>query len=125
MDDFSQKEDRFFTMSIYMLNEFKQKNSGSLSESIPLQKISNLPSIIQGSVGCVLFQGEGRSINICLGSEEKAKNLIEAYKDFLKCRRGDSLNIFKTATIINILKSSCIIYFVFFNYFILAANKNF
>ena len=107
MNDFSQKEERFFTMSVYMINEFKKKDSNSLVESISFDKMDEMPQILRGSVGCVQFRYKLKKIIVCLDSEEKSEQLILAYKDFLKCRSGDSLHNFTTATVNNILRSSC------------------
>lgn len=98
-----------------MINEFKEKTSTSLIESIPLTTIKVQPSILYGSVGCIIFRANEKTINVCLDSEEKANNLFEAYNDFLRCRRGDNLNIIKTRTIMNILRASCNKYFFCFD----------
>lgn len=116
VNDFTKKESRFFTMSIYMINEFKEKNSTSLLESIPLDSIQITPSLIHGSVGCILFSGNNKSIYVCLDSEEKAQNLLIAFSAFMGCRRGENLNNNKTASIMNILRSSCKKYFYLFKY---------
>jgi hypothetical protein len=108
LEDFTKKEERFFTMSIYMVNEFKKKDSSSLTESIAFQSGAQLPSIIAGSVGCVKFSNGARRIIICLDSEEKANALIDAFKDFLKCRAGGSLQDYADSQISRILKQSCI-----------------
>jgi len=107
LNDFSQKQDRFFTMSVYMLNEFKKKDSSSLVESISFGKIREIPQIITGSVGCVKFNSEFRKSIVCLDSEDKANQLINAYKDYQKCRRGEGLSALSTATITTILRDSC------------------
>lgn len=112
LNDFSQKQDRFFTMSVYMLNEFKKKDSSSLVESISFDKVTSFPSILPGSVGCVRFLGETRKSIVCLESEDRASQLIQAYKDYQKCRRGEGLNSFNSATITSILRDSCISFFL-------------
>ena len=117
LNDFSQKQDRFFTMSVYMLNEFKKKDSSSLVESISFDKITILPEILTGSVSCVKFSSETRKSIVCLETEEKANHLINAYKDYLKCRRGEGLSELSQSTITNILRDSCksFILFLFLN----------
>lgn len=112
LNDFSKKEDRFFTMSVYMLNEFKKKDSSSLVESVSFDKVSAFPQILTGSVGCVQFNAESRKSIVCLDSEEKANKLIAAYKDYLKCRRGEGLSALSQAAITNILRESCKFFFI-------------
>lgn len=107
LNDFSKKEERFFTMSVYMLNEFKKKDSSSLIESISFDKITQVPEILTGSVGCVRFLSGFRKSIVCLDTEDKANQLITAYKDYQKCRRGEGLSAFNSATITNILRDSC------------------
>lgn len=115
LNDFTQKQDRFFTMSVYMLNEFKKKDSSSLVESISFDKIKEFPKILSGSVGCVIFSSGSKKTNVCLDSEDKANQLINAYKDYQKCRRGEGLSVLSQATITNILRDSCM-------FFILTSN---
>jgi len=117
LGDFSKRVERFFTMSVYMLNEFTKKNSSSLTESISFDKVSTYPAIIDGSVGCVKFDGGSRKSIVCVDSEDKAKLLIEAFKDFLKCRRGEGLMEFNPVTITKVLRESCNILFFFIFFF--------
>jgi hypothetical protein len=110
LNDFSIKEDRFFTLSVFMINVFLKKDSNSLIESISLDKINDNPKILEGSVGCVKFSDGKKDIIICLNSEEKAKNLVESYKDFQKCRGGKKIRKTKQSKVLEILKSSCKIF---------------
>jgi len=107
MNDFSIKEDRFFTMSVYMINEFTKKDSNTLLKSFAFEKNEYMPDLIEGSVSCVRFISDFKTIIVCPDNEEKANALILAFKDFLKCRRGEGLTELSDGAIQRILKSSC------------------
>ena len=89
-------------MSTYLINQFDNKNSNSLSSSIIVNNIKNLPEILLGSVSCVSFVTFRNTIYICLPNQEEAMAIIRAFLDFQKCRdQKGSKNIF------NVLKGSC------------------
>ena len=108
--DYSKKEKAFFTMSIYMVNMFGSKDSNTMKESISLDNFINTPSVLQGSVSCVDFFGmHDKRFSICLPDKETAKNVIDTFNLFLKCRLGDNLkNQPDAKTMKNILKASCL-----------------
>lgn len=84
----------------------KKKNL-ILFQSLPFEKTEYMPEILEGSVSCVRWIGDSKSINICVENEEKANALILAHKDFMKCRRGEGLSGLSDGAIQRILKSSC------------------
>jgi hypothetical protein len=106
--DFSQREDAFFTMSIYLINKFKSKVGSSLMESLSMDQIITAPSIVQGSVSCVNFASITRGFSICLKDEATANQILKAYNDLMKCRMGDNLKSATAGTINRILKASCL-----------------
>merc|ERR1712032_1626221 len=107
MNDFSKKAPKFFTMSTYLVNQFEKKDSSSLTNSIGVEKITNLPIIIQGSVNCVAFYSVSNQIIMCLDSVEAAKGVTAAFQQFSKCRAGGSIGG-NTNNLIKILETSCL-----------------
>ena len=89
---------------------FGSKDSSTMKESITLDNFIDAPSILQGSVSCVNFFGlHDKRFAMCLPDKETAKNVIETFNLFLKCRLGDNLkNQPDSKTMNNILKASCL-----------------
>jgi len=85
MKDFSKKNKKFYTLSTYLLNEFKTNNSNTLTKSINLANVNVLPEIIPGSVRCINFMTLKSTINLCMPSEKEAKEIIHTFGDFKKC----------------------------------------
>ena len=107
--DFSKKGPAFFTISAYMVNQFEKKDGNTLTVSLSMDKIGNMPSIIPGSVSCVGFlDSNNKQIAICLPDKSTANQVLKAFGDFMKCRMGDNLKDTPAATIKNILKASCL-----------------
>lgn len=90
--NYCKKESAFFTMSIYMINVFESQDSNKLLQSIPLDKITNMPTHLTGAPGCIDFQAEDNRISICVKTDELVDQLIEAYMAFSRCRKGDNLD---------------------------------
>lgn len=124
MNDFSNKTEKFFTLSTYLVNQFEKKDAAALSKSINVEKIKRKPHIIQGSLSCIEFNpgNDKDSINICLNTAEEAKNLIKSFDVFSKCRDGHSVGG-NTNNLIKILEESCkriylnLIFSEFFSFF--------
>ena len=110
LNDFSKKAEKFFTLSTYLLNQFDKKDPKALTESIGIEKITDLPHIIYGSVSCVSFNSLERRIIMCLKTDEDARNIIKAFEQFSKCRAGGSLN----GDLIEILQASCMFIYIYF-----------
>jgi len=91
LDDFSQKSDAFFTISFYMVNHFEKKDPQTLKESISLDKITELPSIILGTKSCLKIASDEKSFNICLSDKETAQQILNAFDAYFKCRLGNNL----------------------------------
>jgi len=91
LNNFLVKTKKFFTMSMYSVSEFKEKKVTSFEKLISIGAMTNLPSIITGSVSCVEFKSYYRSIVLCMKTPEDANNILKAYKRFMKCRMGDNL----------------------------------
>ena len=109
LNDFTKKGQAFYTMSAYMVNQFEKKDGNFLEKSITLDRIINMPSIIQGSVSCLGFFDTGKKyIAICPKDKKTANELLDAFGQFMKCRMGDSLRNTPASTVDNILKNSCL-----------------
>ena len=106
-DDYCQKQDGFFTMSIYMVNLFEAKDSNKLVESITMDKLTNIPSKLAGAPGCIDFRGSTKRIAVCVGSQDTVDQLIQAYMDFMRCRMGDNLKQLSWEEMMRIIMSKC------------------
>jgi hypothetical protein len=109
MNDFSKRGNAFFTLSMYMVNQFQKKDGNFLEKSITLDRIINMPEIIQGAVTCIgFFDTSDRYISICPKDKTTANQILDAFSQFMKCRMGDSLRNTPASTVDNILKNSCL-----------------
>jgi hypothetical protein len=96
MRDYSTKAKAFFTLSMYLINVFEEKNADKLVDSLSMDKITTLPYVIQGAPKCVNFQGvaqnkTSKNIAMCFDNEEFTGQIIEVYKDLLTCRSGGKI----------------------------------
>lgn len=89
----TQNKSAFFTLSAFMINEFSQKSSTLLLESINLAHITVYPKLLQGSKRCIFFEDHDstRNITMCLNEEKEVQAILDAYKVFLDCRGGSDL----------------------------------
>lgn len=110
LDNFKQQSSKYFTMSMYTINQFKEKKIFSFEKLVTLAGIQETPEIVKGSVSCVSFQSYYRTIYICMKDEAEANNILDAYSQFMKCRMNNNLkqNYEKPqAKIQNILNRAC------------------
>lgn len=77
------------TLSIYMANLFLTRDSGKLVESIPMDQVTTIPSKLPGAPTCTQFQTRYKSFAFCYETEEILAQVIQAYKDFFRCRLGE------------------------------------
>jgi hypothetical protein len=109
MNDFTQKAPAFFTMSVYMVNQFDKKDGNTLKQSLSIDKIIVSPEIIQGSVSCINFQDSNfRKIPMCLADKATAQMILDTFNQIMKCRIGDNLKNSPAQTVQNVLKASCL-----------------
>lgn len=106
-NDYCQKQDGFFTMSIYMVNLFEAKDSNKLVESITMDKLNNVPRALAGAPGCIDFRGDTKRIAVCLDSPDMVDQLIQAYMDFMRCRMGDNLKQLSWEEMMKHIMSHC------------------
>ena len=98
-NDYSKREHAFFTLSLHMLNYFKNKNSSEFVKSILLTDIISIPKIITGTANsCIKFESNSYNTNnklhdkiiVCLNNQKEAYALINAFSIYLKCRVGNN-----------------------------------
>lgn len=108
-DDYTSRAPGFFTLSAYLVNMFESQDNNKLLESISLDHIKILPSILRGSKNCLGFQDSVnfRNITICLDDQPTFDAIFKAYNDFMNCRMGGDLKEFDPVTINSILSASC------------------
>ena len=107
-DDYSQRKPAFFTMNLYMLNMLESSDSSKLINSIYLNNINRVPSILKGSKDCAAFNDDKNKKQITL-CDHAANEILEAFNAFTRCRAGDNLksqNIHNLKKII--LKKKCL-----------------
>lgn len=71
-----------------MANLFLSKDSNKLVESIPMDQVTMMPAKMPGAPTCTTYQTRFKSFAFCYESEEILDQVIEAYKEFFRCRKG-------------------------------------
>ncbi len=89
------------TLSIYMANLFLTKDSNKLMESLPMDQITTIPGKMPGAPTCTTFQTRFKSFAFCYETVEILEQVIEAYYEFWRCRRG------KRPSVPSVLIKSC------------------
>ena len=90
-----------------MLNILESTDSSKLINSIELNNIDRVPSLMKGSKNCVEFNDDKNKKKIIL-CDDFVNDILEAFNAFLRCRAGDNLkseNLQKIKKII--LKKKC------------------
>jgi len=105
-DDYSKKDNAFYTFNLFMINILKDSNVGSLVDSIFLDHIKHVPHILRGSAYCVIFMQDDskKNITMCFEKMENAEQIIESFNKFTRCRRGDNLVELPLSKIKSLLK---------------------
>lgn len=89
-DDYCKKDPAFITMSVYMINLLRTKDSNSLFHSILYGHLRNKPSFLPGAPGCLDFESKtGSRVAICLaGGKDEAQEVLNAFEKFKSCKDG-------------------------------------
>eukprot|EP00340_Litonotus_pictus_P010297 CAMPEP_0170516822 /NCGR_PEP_ID=MMETSP0209-20121228/2956_1 /TAXON_ID=665100 ORGANISM="Litonotus pictus, Strain P1" /NCGR_SAMPLE_ID=MMETSP0209 /ASSEMBLY_ACC=CAM_ASM_000301 /LENGTH=271 /DNA_ID=CAMNT_0010801865 /DNA_START=128 /DNA_END=943 /DNA_ORIENTATION=+ len=93
-DDCNSREEGFFTMSMYMVNYFKKKESSTLKKSILIEDMDSIPEYVMGTKKKCLDFKDGRtpgSFAICFEDPAVTATLYSSFLNFMKCRMGDNL----------------------------------
>ena len=103
-NDYSKRKPAFLTISIFMINIFDSADNTKLVNSIYMNDINRVPSVIKGSKDCVGFNDEkhNRNINMCY---ENPDEILNAFQAFTRCRSGDNLKGQKIKKIV--IKKKC------------------
>jgi hypothetical protein len=91
MTNYAAQTPRFFTMNMYSVVQFKSKDVNTFERLLNVAALTNVPNIIQGSISCILFKTYDREINVCMPTLAEADLVLDAYKQFMKCRAGNDL----------------------------------
>jgi hypothetical protein len=91
--NYSDRQETFFEIGIYVVNMFDSKNTDKLIESVEQSHLTKLPDFIEGSGTCldIMMSNEHKRFPICLESEEIMKQIQQVFFDFMRCRKGDDL----------------------------------
>lgn len=89
-NDYGKKSEAFFTMSALLLNTFEKQDSSKLVKSIKLINVKKSPSIIQGSINCLLFLDSIANTNstVCIEDEKERKNILDSFTFLKRCIRA-------------------------------------
>jgi hypothetical protein len=92
-DDYRVRKPGYVGMTAYYTNLYADKDGQKLIEHIIHTQMPNLPVLVPGADGCIKIHGDKgqKTMNICVATRANAINLLEAYKDFARCRLGDNL----------------------------------
>ena len=90
--DFKIKSKRYFTVSMYAVVQFKEKDPSKFESFINVNALQFVPDIIRGSVSCIKFKSIDSNIYICLKNKNEANSFLDAWKNFTKCRAGNNLS---------------------------------
>ncbi len=108
-DDYTSRSPAFFTMSAYLINMFESQDNNKLLESINLDHIRIIPSVLRGSKNCLGFQDSVnyRNITMCMDDQATYDAISKVYENFMSCRMGGDLKEFDPVTINSVLTASC------------------
>jgi len=90
-DNFYDSSLAYLSLSAYMVNMFKQKNSDDLIKSIPLYSITEIPKTIKGAPLCTLFKGYKEEISFCFENVNILNSILTAFKMLTDCRKGNPI----------------------------------
>jgi hypothetical protein len=86
-----------------MVNLLKTKDPSSLISNVLYTNSENRPLILTGAPGCIDFRGRGdERVGVCLSGNDEAKEILEAYEEFLNCQFGIRRKVLK-----KIVNSTC------------------
>jgi len=109
--DYSKRKPAVFTMSIYMVNQFDALDWKTMKNHMLMESISNEPDVILWAPTCIDFV-DNKTMNkivLCAKDAWTVPGILEAYKDFLKCRQWDNLKPVKDPKQANLIfQKSCL-----------------
>lgn len=106
LQDFRKKTNAFFTISIYEVSVFKERDAKSLIHYVPWHQTTFLTKKLRGGLGCLIVDGGSASadVTICLKKPQEAESILNTIEDFRRCRNGDNLVPIPEATMKEMVK---------------------
>lgn len=94
-DDYRVRHRGFVTITAHFTNLFNEHDAQKLIQSTTHSRMVSSPCHLKGARGCIRVPKDSHyrlhNIDICVDSMTNAKNLLFVYRDFNRCRIGDSL----------------------------------
>lgn len=92
-DDYRVRRKGFAVVTAHYTNLFADEDGQKLIQQVISSTAKGEPHNLKGARGCVRVPGDNfqKNLNICTPSMNTAKNLLEVYEQFARCRYGDNL----------------------------------
>jgi len=91
--DYRKRKPAFFTINVLSVHMFKTRDANNLIHSVNFPTIKRDVEPLKGAKGCLSVEGGDSSadLTICFKSDADSENLLNAIKNFKKCRQGENL----------------------------------
>jgi hypothetical protein len=105
--DYMNRNSAFFTMNAYFVNMFEKKDAKTLIESININHIRSMPTVLFGTKTCLQFRDDDsfRNLTMCLKDEDRVKKVQDLFNKFLSCRTGVDLGSHTTFDVSSLLNA--------------------
>ncbi len=94
-DDFRVRHLGYVTISAYLTNLFNGKDGQKLVQSLEHTQMKSDPCYLKGARGCIKVTKDVNlrlhNMDYCVADDMLAENILYVYKEFKRCRLGDSL----------------------------------
>jgi hypothetical protein len=107
VNDYTKSQEAYFTMNAFFINEYMNKDSSTLRNSIIVETITSLPTILEGS-SCVEFDSPNKKLYMCPTDRPTAEKIIQVYASIVRCRQGETLGKLSLTELLATLKKSCL-----------------
>jgi hypothetical protein len=106
-DDFRVRRKGFVAITAHYTNLFADEDGQRLIQQTVSSTMRSQPHDLKGARGCIRIPGglRQKNLNICATSVGNARNLLNVYSDFSRCRIGDNLAPVKAAVLKKLMKS--------------------
>lgn len=91
--DYRKRKEAFYVITVFSVYIFKAKDASKLIHSSHFTQTERLTQPLKGARGCLVIDGGkvNADITICFSNEADTQALLDAIKNFGKCRMGDNL----------------------------------
>ena len=98
LNDYSIRENNYFTITAYHINRFSKKDINLLEQSILFGNSRNIPTEPIGAKNCLLIDGGEfeKSLLLCGKDDEEFLSLKQLLQSFDNCRAGISIGAVNT-----------------------------